>query len=150
MRGPIAYQHIACFIDESPAARLGLDHATALRALSGGRLSVVHVAPSPGYLITLAASLGGGTLPDAGLERDAAAMWLDEQVRDREGAEAVLLEGSPAQEACDWAAEAGCDLMVVATHRGLVERSLLGSFARHVVHNAPCPVLLVPPAPEGN
>ncbi len=134
MRGPISYQHIACFIDESPAARTGLAHAEVLRALSGGRLSVVHVVPSPGYLVTLAASLGGGTLPDAGLEREAATMWLDEQVRDLEGAEAVLLEGNP------------CDLMVVATHRGLVERSLLGSFAGHVAHNAPCPVLLVPPA----
>lgn len=150
MRGPIAYQHIACFIDESPAARLGLDHASALRALVAGRLSVVHVVPSPGYLVTLATSLGGGTLPDAGLEREAATMWLDEQVRDREGAEAVLLEGNPAQEACDWAAETGCDLMVVATHRGLMERSLLGSFAGHMAHNAPCPVLLVPPVAEGD
>ncbi len=146
MRGPISYQHIACFIDESPAARTGLAHAEVLRALSGGRLSVVHVVPSPGYLVTLAASLGGGTLPDAGLEREAATMWLDEQVRDLEGAEAVLLEGNPAQEACEWAAGSGCDLMVVATHRGLVERSLLGSFAGHVAHNAPCPVLLVPPS----
>ena len=150
MPAPIAYEHIACFIDDSPAARLGLDHATALQTLTGGRLSVVHVVPSPGYLVSLAASLGGGTLPDAGLEREAATMWLDEQVRDREGAEAVLLEGDPAREACEWAAGAGCDLMVVATHRGLVERSLLGSFAGHVAHNAPCPVLLVPPATGGN
>lgn len=150
MRGPIAYQHIACFIDDSPAARNGLDHASALRALSGGRLSVVHVVPAPGYLVTLAANLGGGTFPDAGLEREAAGMWLDEQVRDLEGAEAVLLEGNPAQEACAWAGEAGCDLMVVATHRGLAERTLLGSFAGHVAHNAPCPVLLVPPAAGEN
>lgn len=150
MRGPIAYRNIACFIDESPAARAGLAHAQALRALSGGHLSVVHVVPSPGYLVTLAASLGGGTLPNAGLEREAATMWLDEQVRDLEGAEAVVLEGNPAQEACEWAGETGCDVMVVATHRGLAERSLLGSFAGHVAHNAPCPVLLVPPVTEGN
>ncbi len=59
--------------------------------------------------------------------------------------EAVVLDGHPAATACEWSAEAGVDVMVVASHRGLVERSLLGSFAGHVAHNAPCPVLLVPP-----
>lgn len=146
MGSPITYTNIACFIDGSDAARTGLDHAIALRALSGGHLSVVHVVASPGYLVSLAASFGGGTLPDSGLEREAAEMWLAEQARDIEGAEPVLLEGHPASTACDWAREAGCDLLVVATHRGLVERALLGSFAGHVAHNAPCPVVLVPPS----
>ena len=150
MPAPIRYAHIACFIDESDAARHGLAHATALRGLSGARLSVVHVVAAPGFLVSMAASYGGGTLPDAALEREAAQMWLTEQVRDIPGAEPVLLEGHPASTACDWAAENGCDLIVVATHRGLVERSLLGSFAGHVAHNAPCPVLLVPPGADVN
>lgn len=150
MRGPIAYQHIACFIDESEAAREGLAHAAALRALSGGRLSIVHVVASPGYLVSFATTLGGGTVPDAALEREAAGMWLAEQARGIEGAQTVLLEGHPPSTACDWAREAGCDLIVAATHRGLVERSLLGSFAGHLAHNAPCPVLLVPPTAAGN
>ncbi len=144
---PIRYEHIACFIDDSDAARRGLAHAASLRALTGARLSVVHVVASPGYLVSLAASFGGGTLPDADLEREAAAMWLDEQVREIEGAEPVVLEGHPAAAATDWAEENGCDLIVLATHRGLVERSLIGSFAGHVAREAPCPVLLVPPAP---
>jgi len=146
MPAPIRYDHIACFIDDSDAARTGLAHAAALRALGGGRLSVVHVVAPPGYLISLATSYGGGTLPDTDLEREAAEMWLAEQAREIEGAEPVLLEGHPASAAIDWAREAGCDLIVVAAHRGLVERSLLGSFAGHVAHNAPCPVLLVPPS----
>jgi nucleotide-binding universal stress UspA family protein len=150
MDARITYEHIACFIDDSDAARGGLTHAVALRALTGGRLSVVHVVASPGYLISLAASVGGGTLPDAALERSAAEMWLTEQVRGLEGAEAVLLEGPPAGTACEWAAGSGCDLLVVATHRGLVERSLLGSFAGHVAHHAPCPVLLIPPGDGPN
>ena len=150
MDAPITYEHIACFIDDSAAAHRGLAHAVSLRALSGGRLSVVHVVASPGYLISLAASFGGGTLPDAALEREAAQMWLEEQTRDLEGAHPVLLEGHPAGAACDWARDAGCDLLVVATHRGLVERSLLGSFAGHMAHHAPCPVLLVPPADGAN
>jgi nucleotide-binding universal stress UspA family protein len=139
------FDHIACFIDGSEAAAHALRHAEGLRALSGGRLSVVHVVASPSFLVSLAAGLGGGVVNDPEMERDAAQMWLDEQVRDREGAEAVLLEGHPASEACDWAAGAGVDVMVAATHRGLVERALLGSFAGHIAHHAPCPVLLVPP-----
>jgi nucleotide-binding universal stress UspA family protein len=140
------YTHIACFIDGSDAARQGLDHAEGVRALTGGRLSVVHVIAAPAFLVTLAAGLGGGAaVHDPETEREAARMWLEEQVRDREGAEAVLLEGHPGSAACDWSAGHGVDLMVAARHRGLVERTLLGSFAGHIAHNAPCPVLLVPP-----
>ena len=146
MEAPIAYRHIACFIDGSDAAHHGLAHAASLRALCGGRLSVVHIVASPAFLVSLAASIGGAPVHDVAAEREAAQMWLAEQTRDLEGAEAVLLEGHPASVACDWAREVGCDLMVAATHRGLVERSLLGSFAGHVAHHAPCAVLLVPPA----
>lgn len=145
MDARITYAHIACCIDGSDASLQGLAHAAGLRALTGGKLSVVHVVPSPGYLVSLAASFGGGVLPDPDIEREAAEMWLAEQTRDLEGAEPVVLEGHPASAAVEWAREAGCDLMVVTTHRGLVERALLGSFAGHVAHNAPCPVLLVPP-----
>ena len=58
MPAPIRYAHIACFIDESDAARHGLAHATALRELSGARLSVVHVVAAPGFLVSMAASYG--------------------------------------------------------------------------------------------
>lgn len=145
MSAPPAYAHIACFIDGSEAAGRALQHAEALRSLSGGRLRVVHVLATPNFLVSLAAGLGGGVMNDPDLEREAAGAMLDELVRDREGAEAVLLEGHPASTACDWAAEEGVDVMVAASHRGLVERSLLGSFAGHIAHHAPCPVLLVPP-----
>ena len=72
-------------------------------------------------------------------------MWLEEQIHGRENAEAVLLEGHPAEAAVDWAREAGCDVMVAARHSGRVERVLLGSFAGHLVDHAPCAVLLIPP-----
>lgn len=146
----IRYQHIACFTDGSDASRAGLQHAAALQALTGARLSIVHVIAAPGYLVSFAASVGGGTLPNPELEREAAEMWLDEQTRGLENAETVLLEGHPPSEAVEWARGSACDLLVVASHRGLVERSLLGSFAGHVAHHAPCPVLLVPPARSGD
>ena len=144
MTGP-TFAHIGCCIDDSAAAARALAHADALRALVGGRLSVVHVIPSPAFLTSLAASLGGAPVHDTELEHEAAEMWLDEQVQGREGAEAVLLEGHPAEVACVWARESECDVLVVASHRGRVERVLIGSFADYVAHHAPCPVLLIPP-----
>ena len=140
-----SFAHIACCIDDSEAAARALAHADALRALSGGRLSVLHVIPSPAFLTALAAQLGGAPVHDSALEREAAEMWLTEQLRGREAAEAVLLEGHPAEAAVDWAREAGCDVMVAARHSGVIERVLIGSFASHLAHNAPCPVLLIPP-----
>ena len=148
MTGP-TFQHVACCIDESDAAARALAHADALRALSGGRLTVLHVLPSPAFLATLAANLGGAPWRDTDLEREAAEMWLEEQIHGRENAEAVLLEGHPAEAAVDWARENGCDVMVAARHSGRVERVLLGSFAKHLVDHAPCPVLLIPPPEAG-
>jgi nucleotide-binding universal stress UspA family protein len=145
MAGPPSFAHVACFVDGSEAGEGALRQAAALRELAGGRLSVVHVVATPAFLVTLAAGLGGGVVGDPEIERAAAQTWLTELVRDMPGAEAVVLEGHPAATACDWAAEEGVDVMVVASHRGLVERALLGSFAGHVAHNAPCPVMLVPP-----
>jgi nucleotide-binding universal stress UspA family protein len=41
------------------------------------------------------------------------------------------------------------DLVVVGTHgRGAIGRLILGSVSDHVVRNAPCPVLVVRPAPH--
>lgn len=139
------FDHIACCIDDSDAAARALAHAVALRELSGGRLSVVHVIPSPAFLTALAASLGGAPVHDYAMEREAAEMWLAEEIRGLERAEGVLLEGHPAEAAVEWAREAGCDAMVAARHSGLVERVLIGSFAAHLANHAPCPVLLIPP-----
>jgi nucleotide-binding universal stress UspA family protein len=140
----VTYDHIACFIDDSDAASRALSHAAALRDATGARLSVVHVLAPPAFLVSLAAGLGGAPVHDTEVEREAAEMWLAEEARSVE-AEAVLLDGQPAQTACEWAREAGVDVMVAATHRGMVERALLGSFAGHLAHHAPCSVFLVPP-----
>jgi len=144
-----SFAHVACCIDDSAAAARALAHADALRALSGGTLTVLHVVPSPAFLTTLAAGLGGAPVHNSDLEREAAEMWLQEQVHGRDNAEAVLLEGNPSETAVDWARETGCDVLVAARHSGRVERVLLGSFAKHLVDNAPCPVLLIPPAEAG-
>lgn len=144
------FDHIAAFVNDSGASNAALEAGVALRNLSGGRLSVVHIIPSPAFLMSLAASVGGAVVHDDQMEYDAAQMWLDELVHDLEGAEAVLLEGNPAKTACEWAEEAEVNIMVATRHHGRVERTLLGSFAGHLSHHAPSAVLLTHPAQDAS
>jgi nucleotide-binding universal stress UspA family protein len=45
---------------------------------------------------------------------------------------------------CRLAEELAADVVVVGSRgRGVIKRALLGSVSTHVVHNAPCPVLVV-------
>jgi nucleotide-binding universal stress UspA family protein len=52
--------------------------------------------------------------------------------------------GDPRVEICRVAAEGGFDLVVVGSHGwGLLHRVMMGSVSHHVLHHAPCPVLVV-------
>lgn len=134
------YQHIAVCIDRSEPAQKALREAIALRdSLGAERLSVIHVAPWP----MMYAGEAAGWAPNQKEIEDSAATWLDETLEGIPGATAVLLDGYPPVAVCDWAADNGVDLLMAASHRGLVERVLLGSFAGYLVHHAPCAVLLV-------
>jgi nucleotide-binding universal stress UspA family protein len=54
---------------------------------------------------------------------------------------------APAQIIVEAAREVDADLIVVATHAyGIVGSLFFGSVARALVHEAPCPVLTIPPA----
>jgi len=135
------YQHIACFIDDSEASRLALVEARRLRSLTPGRLSVVHVSQWPPPSID-----GLGVwLPNADVLLEEARDWLTTQTAEVPGAEAVLLEGCPPVAACAWAEEAAVDLIVTACQRRPPGLTTLGSFAQHLAHHAPCPVVLVRP-----
>jgi len=137
-----AYGHIAVCIDRSAASTASLMEARALRAGAGpGRLSIVHVAPWP----LLYAGEAGAWAPDPEDIASVAREWLDQVASDVPDAEAVLLDGYPPAEVCDWAHANEVDLLVAASHRGFVERVLLGSFAGYLVRNAPCSVLLTRP-----
>jgi len=52
--------------------------------------------------------------------------------------------GDPATEICRVAADDGFDVIVVGSHgSGFVKRVLMGSVSQHLLHHAPCPVLVV-------
>jgi universal stress protein E len=135
------YAHIACCIDDSDGSMEALAAARELRRLAPGRLSLVHVAPRP---LLYQRDRDGNLVPDPRDLWEEEGAWLRSQAR--AGEEPVLLEGDPAGAVCDWARETDVDLLVAAAHRTRLERVLLGSFAGHLAHHAPCTVLLVRPA----
>jgi nucleotide-binding universal stress UspA family protein len=52
--------------------------------------------------------------------------------------------GDPADVICRVAAEDGFDLIVIGSHgHGWLQRVLIGSTSNHVMHHAPCPVLVM-------
>jgi len=58
--------------------------------------------------------------------------------------EQVIEQGSAGPMLCRIAEDRGADVVVVGSRgRGAIKRALLGSVSTHVVHNAPCPVLVV-------
>ena len=72
----------------------------------------------------------------AGLQRTVASLGRDAATR--------VLHGDPAAEICREAEDGGYDLVVIGSHGyGVVKRVLLGSVSHHVLHHAPCPVLVV-------
>ncbi len=80
---------------------------------------------------------------------DAQREILDSVVADVDltGLEVIQVEdvGDPARMLLDYAERVDADLVVVGRRgAGLIERIMLGSVANRVVHDAECPVLLVP------
>ena len=140
------YRHVACAVDDAEASRRALAEAARL-AGDTARLSVVHVA-EVGAAALLGAAVGAPPL-EVDWEADARAL-LATATAGLPGAETVVLTGDPdAQVVCDWAEEAGVDLLVAGVHRGAAARLLQGSFALHLAYHAPCPVLLVGPGASG-
>ena len=102
-------------------------------------LSLVHVGPFP----LIVDEVDGATVARREDLNDAARRWIEERAAAVPGARAVFLEGSAGPAICDWAAEAGVDLLVVGAHHGRVQSLLLGSVSGHLANHAPCPVLVV-------
>lgn len=138
-------RHIACCIDDSPASEEALEHARDLATATGARLTLVHAGPFP----LLVDEVDGRTVVRREDLNAASRAWLERRVRDVPDAAAAFVQGVPGQAVCDWAAEAEVDLLVTGAYNGRVRGLLLGSFSRHLVDHAPCPVLVVRRPPPG-
>jgi nucleotide-binding universal stress UspA family protein len=139
-------------VDGSPASRAALRWAAEEAELRGARLVALHAwayvpaAPigEPGMIPMPAGDLAG--------QLDAEQAAADAELQDALGEafpekppveiESKLVEGDPA-EALVAEAE-GADLVVVGSRgRSGIKSVLLGSVSGHVVHHAPCPVVVV-------
>jgi nucleotide-binding universal stress UspA family protein len=59
-------------------------------------------------------------------------------------AEPIVETGEPGPTICAIAARVGADVVVLGSHgHGWLQRVLLGSVSAHVLHHAPCPVLVM-------
>ena len=59
-------------------------------------------------------------------------------------AEPMVVRGDPGRAICEVAEEQGSELIILGTHdRSAFGRLWFGSVSDHVVHHAPCPVLVV-------
>jgi nucleotide-binding universal stress UspA family protein len=131
--------------DGSPSAERATDEAIELALATGCRLYVVTawkrptweygIAPVPPYELDAAAK--------AHAEK-ALAKALDAAREAGIAAEPILRRGEAAHEVCAVAEELAADLVVVGSHGwNALQRLVLGSVSARVLHEAPCPVLVV-------
>ena len=117
-------------------------------------LLVLAVADSPVEgTAGLDAGFGGGVTDSGLLEQEwedglaharAAVQRTIELLGPRAGVESRVESGDPAGRICEVAREAGVDVVVVGSRgHGFLRRALMGSISTHVLHHAPCPVLVV-------
>jgi nucleotide-binding universal stress UspA family protein len=137
-------------IDFSPASHEALAFAAeCVRDAPACRLHLLHVVEEP---LCEAWSVRAPTTDMAGLHR----AWLDPARQRLEALAATLslhpdqivsavIAGSPYSDITRYAVEHDADLLVVGSHGyGTVKRLMRGSVAERVVHEAPCPVIVVP------
>ena len=85
-----------------------------------------------------AAWVGAKEEADASIDRTAAALPAGLNIERR------VETGEPGLAIVAAAEELGVDAIVIGSRgRGAIKRALLGSVSTHVIHNAPCPVVVV-------
>jgi nucleotide-binding universal stress UspA family protein len=138
--------------DGSSLATAALTRGVALLGSDHHFIGLIVVPPAvvPGTVLTPMDAVHT-TLPDPTAERDIERAEQAESAEELAALAASLdidLEartdiGEPGATICAVAAEVDADVVVIGSHgHGFLKRLVLGSVSQHVLHNAPCPVLV--------
>ena len=139
-------------VDFSPATRAVLSAARKLADVTGDRVVLLHVVEPPvistdyGLTLdmmheTLVAFRKTGEQQLAHLEQELATHEVEVSSRQ--------VDGYPSAQILDQARRLRADYIVLGSHgHTAIYDLLVGSTAHTVLQNAPCPVLIVPPAPR--
>lgn len=145
----VEFKHVLCPIDLGAVSTRPLTYAAAVAGWYGSTLTVQHIVPTfdavpimSGDFITPAQ-----VVPPVSREDVLAEMRrLAEPITGKATVSFQADQGEPTAAILDRALKLPADLLVLGTHarRGM-QRLLLGSVTESVLHDAPCPVLAVPP-----
>ncbi|MBO9604322.1 MAG: universal stress protein [Paenibacillaceae bacterium] len=143
----MAYQHVLVPYDGSEPSNHALDTAIALASYEPqSRISVLHVGPIPQAVIGEALVVAPESVQ---AEYEEAAESVLQEARKRlagvpNKSDTTRTTGAPGLTIVDYAAENGCDLIVIGS-RGLgnLRELFLGSVSHYVVQHAKVPVLVV-------
>lgn len=146
----IEFTHVLCPVDLSDISSRALAHAAALARWYGARLTVLHVAPTFDPVETRPSELMGPVRIVYPATREEVVAELERIAVNEAGgardATFVAEAGDPVTVIVDQALALSADIVVMGTHgrRGF-RRFVLGSVTEHLLREAPCPVLTVPP-----
>ena len=132
--------HILVPMDFSDCSHAALRYAVRLARVHTARLTLLHV--DPGIVPLYDEQLG--ILEPSRLMRVVKLRAEEYAVRADVPIEESVIYGDPTKKIVEVAANSHSDLIVMGTHgRSGLSRVLMGSVAKSVLRNAPCPVLFV-------
>jgi nucleotide-binding universal stress UspA family protein len=136
------YQHILIPLDNSPADETILKHIRGLARLTGGRLTLLHVAD--GFMARNQEQLGLDESDEMRADRAYLERRKSELAAEGFQVDTILACGEPTQHILAIAEQEGCDLIAMSTHgHRLIGDLILGSVASEVRHRTEIPVLMV-------
>lgn len=146
------FKQILATTDLSPESFAAVQYAAHLAEGQGAKLTILHVPQTTTLLFTDFAPPVDLLSLDRTIEaaaRETLEAWVRRHVKSKSGVRVVIRAGVTHEVVCKVAAEAGANLVVMATHgRRGIGHVILGSVTERVLREAPCPVLVVrPPTP---
>jgi nucleotide-binding universal stress UspA family protein len=152
------YRKMLVAIDRTSTNSEVLDDALDLAQNQGAQMMIFYclkeetVAKKEDRIVTVAELVEADSLSGFARQQEAelalARAWLESLAGLAEERGIVALAdaetGEPGRRICDLATRWGADLIILGeSSRGLLAECILGSVTSHVVHHAPCSVLLI-------